>query len=69
MTRRIGETLCIGDDIKLTVLGVQGVQVRIGVEAPRSVSVDREEVRARKDAGIPHIKKDLYHDRTASGNR
>ena len=49
LTRRIGETLMIGDDIQVVVLGVKGNQVRLGVQAPANVSVDREEVRQRKD--------------------
>lgn len=44
LTRRIGETLIIGDDVKITVLGVRGNQVRIGVDAPRNVSVHRKEI-------------------------
>jgi len=46
-TRRIGETLNIGDDITVTVLSIRGNQVRIGVNAPKSVPVHREEVYAR----------------------
>lgn len=49
LTRRIGETIIIGNDIKVTVLGVKGGQVRIGVEAPNDVAVDREELRVRKE--------------------
>ena len=41
----------IGDDIIVTVLAINGRQVRLGVKAPESVSVDREEIRAKKDAG------------------
>ncbi len=44
LTRRVGETLMIGDDVKVTVLGVKGNQVRIGVDAPRDVTVHREEI-------------------------
>ncbi len=44
LTRRVGETLKIGDNVNVTVLGVKGNQVRIGVDAPRDVSVHREEI-------------------------
>jgi len=44
LTRRVGESLMVGDDITVTVLGVKGNQVRIGVNAPRDVSVHREEI-------------------------
>ncbi|MBF0146848.1 MAG: carbon storage regulator CsrA [Magnetococcales bacterium] len=44
LTRRIGESLNIGDDIKITLLGIKGNQVRIGIEAPRDVQVHREEI-------------------------
>ena len=44
LTRRVGESLRIGDDVSVTVLGIKGSQVRIGVNAPKSVSVHREEV-------------------------
>ena len=44
LTRRVGESLRIGDEVSVTVLGIKGSQVRIGVNAPRSVSVHREEV-------------------------
>ena len=44
LTRRMGETLMIGDDISITVIGVKGNQVRIGIDAPKDVSVHREEI-------------------------
>lgn len=50
LTRRVGEVLCIGDDVTATVLAVKGNSVRMGIEAPKHVAVDREEIRARKNA-------------------
>jgi carbon storage regulator len=44
LTRRVGETLMIGDEVTVTVLGVKGNQVRIGVNAPKHVAVHREEI-------------------------
>jgi len=48
LTRRPGETLRIGEDIEVTVVAVHGSQVRIGINAPRDVAVDREEIAERK---------------------
>lgn len=47
LTRRVGETLMVGDEITVTVLGVKGNQVRIGVNAPKDVAVHREEIYQR----------------------
>jgi carbon storage regulator len=47
LTRRIGETLMVGDDVTVTVLGIKGNQVRIGVNAPKDVAVHREEIYQR----------------------
>ena len=47
LTRRVGETLMVGDEVTVTVLGVKGNQVRIGVNAPREVAVHREEIYER----------------------
>jgi carbon storage regulator len=47
LTRRVGETLIIGDNVSVTVLGVKGNQVRLGVDAPKEVSVHREEIYQR----------------------
>jgi carbon storage regulator len=54
LTRRIGETLMIDDDVTVTVLGVKGSQVRIGVNAPMEVSVHREEIyqKIQQEKGI-----------------
>lgn len=47
LTRRVGERLMVGDDIEVTVLGVKGGQVRVGINAPSDVSVHREEIYRR----------------------
>ncbi|MFK7974492.1 MAG: carbon storage regulator CsrA [Halioglobus sp.] len=58
LTRRVGESLMVGDDITVTVLGVKGNQVRIGVNAPRDVAVHREEIYSRIQEGTPQKPKD-----------
>lgn len=47
LTRRISESIIVGDDVKITVLGVKGNQVRLGIDAPKNVSVHREEIYQR----------------------
>lgn len=59
LTRRVGETLMIGDEVSVTVLGVKGNQVRIGVNAPKEVAVHREEIYDR-------IKKEQANEAVAS---
>jgi len=59
LSRRLEETLIIGDDIKITVLGISGNQVRLGIAAPKEVSVHREEVYLR-------IKEELNQQAAAS---
>jgi carbon storage regulator len=59
LTRRVGETVMIGDDVTITVLGVKGNQVRVGINAPKNVAVHREEIYER-------IKREQQSDPTGS---
>ena len=54
LTRSIGETIVIGNEIKLTVLGVKGSQIRFGINAPTTVSVHREEIQNKINDGPGH---------------
>lgn len=56
LTRRIGEKLVIGDNIEITVLEIKGNQVRVGIDAPKDVSVHREEIYDRIQSGVPKNK-------------
>lgn len=54
LTRRPGETILIGKDVEVTVIGVHGGQVRIGIKAPPAVIVDREEIALRRQSNPRH---------------
>ncbi|MCK3658254.1 carbon storage regulator [Pasteurellaceae bacterium Pebbles2] len=56
LTRKIGESLLVGDDIEITILNVRGNQVKIGVKAPKDVSVHREEIyqRIKQSQDLPY---------------
>ena len=60
LTRRPGETLMIGDDVTVTVLGIKGSQIRIGISAPKTVEVHREEIYKRIQKDKVELKGD-YH--------
>jgi carbon storage regulator len=64
LTRRVGETVMIGDDVTITVLGVKGNQVRVGINAPKSVAVHREEIYERikreRQSDLPETPKQEY---------
>lgn len=64
LTRRIGETLMVGDNVSITVLGVKGNQVRIGVNAPKEVSVHREEIyqRIQREKGLGDVTSENKED-------
>ena len=67
LTRRIGENLIIGDDVTISVLGVKGNQVRIGIDAPKHVQVHREEIYDRIQAEKNGSQEDVVSNE-ANGN-
>ena len=67
LTRKTGETITIGENIQIQVLGIKGGQVRIGVDAPREITVNREEVFEllnKKDAGFDEEDKKQYRTKS-----
>lgn len=67
LTRRVGEVLRIGDDVSITILGVKGNQVRIGIDAPKDVAVHREEIyqRIKREGGADIVDEDGFDGDTA----
>lgn len=59
LTRRVGETLIVGDNIKLTVVGVKSGQVRLGIDAPKEIQIQREELLERESNGTDAAEKIL----------
>ena len=53
LTRRIGQSIIINSDITVTVVSMQGGQVKLAIDAPKHITINREEVQARIDAGVP----------------
>ena len=71
LTRKVGQTLMVGDDVTVTILGTKGNQVKIGVNAPKNVAVHREEIynRIQKEQAEDSTDEDNHEQRIASGNR
>jgi carbon storage regulator len=68
LTRKSGEVITIGDDVRITVIGIEGSQVKIGIDAPKEVKVHRaeilERIRQENAAGIEHRKKEYPAEHT-----
>ena len=64
LTRRVGESIVIGDDVNITVLGIRGNQVRIGINAPKEIAVHREEIyeRIQREKTAQHDDHDAFED-------
>ena len=62
LTRRVGESIIIGDDIVITIIGLKGHQVRIGIDAPKNIPVHREEIKQRIDYRKQQILKEKDND-------
>jgi len=58
LTRKLGEAIIINENIIVTVLGIRGSQVRLGIDAPKDITVHREEIQERINAGIPAPEKE-----------
>jgi carbon storage regulator len=59
LTRRVGETIRINDDVTVTVLSSKNSQIRLGIVAPKEVGVHREEIYQKIQQGVPHLKQVL----------
>jgi carbon storage regulator len=68
LTRRVGETVMIGNDVTVTILGVKGNQVRVGINAPKNVAVHREEIyeRIKREQQGDHDQQGEHRDEYAS---
>lgn len=62
LTRRIGESIVINNNITVQILGIKGNQVRLGATAPREILIDREEIKRRRDKEKDNLLKDLLED-------